>query len=339
MLWVGNGSSPRSIGGLEFKPDFVWLKDRSGTNWHRLQNSVVGANKLLYSNSSNDEATDESNGHVDAFTDDGFIVDDASGGAVNTNSYDYVAWCWKAGGASVSNSDGTITSQVSANQDAGFSIVTFTGTGSAGTVGHGLGKAPAVVITKRRNAAQAWFVHHVSLSNGHYLRLNDTNAQGGDTNVYPNNMSTTNTFAVGGDDGVNGNGSTYVSYCWAEIPGYSKFGVYQGNGQASNNSFVDCGFEPACVIFKRHNATDDWGIFDNKRVDSDPPNPLRRFLYPNANYAEWTGGTNDHMDFYSTGFKVQNVGSMIGASGGQYIYMAFASKPGDNVFDMVTDAN
>jgi len=227
----------------------------------------------------------------------------------------------------------------SVNTEGGFSCITYTGTGSAGTVGHGLGKAPQFIITKRTNTSQAWFVHHVSLSNGHYIRLNGTNAQGGDTNVYPNNMSTTNTFAVGGDDGVNGNGSTYVSYCWTEIPGYSKFGVYQGNGQDGNNSFVDCGFEPACVIFKRTNATDDWGIFDNKRVDSDPPNPIRRFLYPNANYAEWTGGTNDHMDFYSTGFKVQNVGSMIGASGGQYVYMAFASKLGDNVFDTVTDAN
>jgi len=227
----------------------------------------------------------------------------------------------------------------SVNTEGGFSCITYTGTGSAGTIGHGLGKAPQFIITKRTNTSQAWFVHHVSLSNGHYIRLNGTNAQGGDTNVYPNNMSTTNTFAVGGDDGVNGNGSTYVSYCWTEIPGYSKFGVYQGNGQDGNNSFVDCGFEPACVIFKRTNATDDWGIFDNKRVDSDPPNPIRRFLYPNANYAEWTGGTNDHMDFYSTGFKVQNVGTMIGASGGQYVYMAFASKLGDNVFDTVTDAN
>ena len=116
-------------------------------------------------------------------------------------------------------------------------------------------------------------------------------------------------------------------------------GVYQGNGQHGNNAFVDCGFRPACVIFKAHTRTDDWGIFDNKRVDTDPPNPLRRFLYPNDTYAEWTGGTNDHCDFYSNGFKMQNLGTMIGGAGEQYIYMAFASHPGDDVFDLLSEAN
>jgi hypothetical protein len=130
LLWTGEDAATRTIGGLEFEPDFVWLKDRSDTNWNRLQNSVVGANKLLYSNSTNAEATDESNGHVNAFTTDGFIVDDASGTAVNGNGNNFVAWCWKAGGAAVSNSDGTITSSVSANQESGFSIVTYTGNGS-----------------------------------------------------------------------------------------------------------------------------------------------------------------------------------------------------------------
>ena len=185
-------------------------------------------------------------------------------------------WC------RVSNSDGSITSSVSANQEAGFSIVTFTGTGSAATIGHGLGKAPAVVITKRRNGAQAWFTHHKGLSNGNYIRLDANNAQGADTNVYPNNMSTTNTFGVGGDNGVNGSGDTYVSYCWTDIPGYSKFGSFEGNGDA-NGPVTITGFRPAMIFYKRIDGSDNWGIHDNKR---DVDNPIQRFLYPDLNNSE-----------------------------------------------------
>ena len=126
-----------------------------------------------------------------------------------------------------------------------------------------------------------------------------------------------------------------MAYCWTEIPGYSKFGIYQGNGQHSNNSFVDCGFKPAFVLYKKITGTDNWGMHDNKR---DTINPVKRFLYPDDTYAEWTGGTNDHMDFYSTGFKVQNSGTMIGASSQKYVFMAFASHPGDSVYDVVTNA-
>ena len=334
ILYTGNGSSPRSVGGLQFKPDFVWLKDRTGTNWHRVQDSIRGAHNTLYSNSTNAEAPNESNGHVNDFTNDGFIVDDASGGAVNNNGSNYVAWCWKGGGAAVSNSDGSITSSVSANQQAGFSIVTFTGTGSAGTVGHGLGKAPKVVITKRRNATQAWFTHHEGLSNGHYIRLNASSAQGGDTNVYPNNMSTTNTFAVGGDDGVNGNGSTYVSYCWAEIPGYSKFGKWRGLSD-DDGPYVECGFRPALVIYKRMSATDDWGMHDVKR---DPDNPVHRFLYPNLYNSEWSAGTQDYFEFYSNGFKVTKSASMTNNNGDFYVFMAFAEQPGESAYHTDTNA-
>ena len=331
LLWTGNGSASHRITGLEFKPDLVWLKCRSHTKWFILVDSVRGNSKNI---SSNDPSAEFTETHIPSFNVDGITVADIDSGTANENTYTYVAWCWKAGGAAVSNSDGSITSSVSANQEAGFSIVTFTGTGSAATVGHGLSKAPDVVITKRRNAAQAWFTHHKDLSNGHYLRLDATNAQGGDTNVYPNNMSTTNTFAVGGDDGVNGNGSTYVSYCWHSVPGYSKFGTYEGNGNA-NGPFVFTGFRPAMIFYKRIDGSDNWGIHDNKR---DVDNPIQRFLYPDDTYAEWTGGTNDHFDFLSNGFKIRNAGSMLNQNNETMVYWAFAEQPGSTTYATETNA-
>ena len=320
LVYTGNGSASHTITGLEFKPDLVWLKCRSHTKWFILVDSVRGNDKNI---SSNEPSAEFAETHIPSFNENGITVADIDSGTANENSYTYVAWCWKAGGAAVSNSDGSITSSVSVNQEAGFSIVTFTGTGSAATVGHGLGKAPDVVITKRRNAAQSWFIHHKDLSNGHYIRLDATNAQGGDTNVYPNNMSTTNTFAVGGDNGVNGSGDTYVSYCWHSVPGYSKFGTWEGNGNA-NGPFVFTGFRPAMIFYKRIDGADNWGIHDNKR---DVDNPIQRFLYPDYPYAEWTGGTNDHVDFLSNGFKIRNAGSMFNQNNETMVYWAFAESP------------
>ena len=338
VLWTANGStSNRKISGLEFKPDLVWTKTRTDAYHHVWMDSVRGPNNRL--NSDENFAENHTNGGYLASFDEGGFTWQYGGGSSyqwwNEGSYDYVAWCWKAGGPAVSNSDGSITSSVSANQEAGFSIVTFTGTGSAGTIGHGLGKAPKVVITKRRNAAQSWFTHHEAISNGHYLRFDGSNAQGGDTNVYPNNMSTTNTFAVGGDNGVNGNGDTYVSYCWAEIPGYSKFGKYTGLGVA-DGAYVECGFRPALVIYKRIENADDWGMHDVKR---DPVNnPVYRFLYPSLANAEWSAGTQDYFHFYSDGFKLTQNASMTNASNETYAFMAFAEQSGVSPYHTDTNA-
>ena len=331
VTYVGNNGT-NVVTGLEFKPDLVWIKNRSTTSDHLLTDSVRG----LFNIRSNTEDGDQANGsiHLQSFNSNGFTVA-GTGSNSNSNGHNFVAWCWKAGGAAVSNSDGTITSQVSANQEAGFSIVTFTGTGSAGTVGHGLGKAPAVVITKRRNANQAWFVHHKNISNGHYLRLNANNGQGGDTNVYPNNMSTTNTFAIGGDDGVNGNGSTYVSYCWAEIPGYSKFGFFTGNGNGNtqpSGKVVRLGFKPALVILKSTGSFSgsNWGIFDFKRLGY---NRKVYDLRSNANNSE--GSDNTIISLDSEGFRITTTSSGFGGSSSyNYIYMAWAENPGRLPFNM-----
>ena len=336
VTYVGNNGT-NVVTGLEFKPDLVWIKNRSTTSDHLLTDSVRG----LFNIRSNTEDGDQANGsiHLQSFNSNGFTVA-GTGSNSNSNGHNFVAWCWKAGGAAVSNSDGTITSQVSANQEAGFSIVTFTGTGSAGTVGHGLGKAPAVVITKRRNANQAWFVHHKNISNGHYLRLNANNGQGGDTNVYPNNMSTTNTFAIGGDDGVNGNGSTYVSYCWAEIPGYSKFGFFTGNGNGNtqpSGKVVRLGFKPALVILKSTGSFSgsNWGIFDFKRLGY---NRKVYDLRSNVNNSE--GSDNTIISLDAEGFRITTTSSGFGGSSSyNYIYMAWAENPGRLPFNMPPTAS
>ena len=342
LFYVGNGSSKR-ISGLQFAPDFVWIKSRSTTRNHNLFDTTRvfagdGTKERIYSNLTNAGESSTYSGltNLTEFHHDGFSV--GGGTDTNTNTHDYVAWCWKAGGGVVANNDGSIASTVSANQEAGFSIVNYTGTGSVGTIGHGLGKKPDWILIKNRTDSGNWNMYH-SANGANYVMYLTTSARVDQSSNWNDTEPTSTVYTVGTSNGSNGSGDKMIAYCWTEIPGYSKFGVYQGNGQHGNNSFVDCGFEPAVVFFKAHTRTDNWGVFDNKRVDSDPPNPLRRFLYPDANYAEWTGGTNDHMDFYSTGFKVQNLGSMIGGSNEQYVYMAFASKPGDSAYDVVTDAN
>ena len=334
LLYTGNGAtSGHKITGLEFAPDFVWLKNRTSTYDHHLYDTIRGAGNWIESNQTDIEATGT---HMDGFLHNGFSVGNGvNSSRTNYNSHNYVGWCWKAGGGYVTNNDGSVTSQVSANKDAGFSIVTYSGSNdSTVTFGHGLDSAPEMVLIKRRNNANGWRVYHHSIGLGKYLSLSNNAAAVTSSQDFASVSATT--FGVkGGYNPVSINGGSYVAYCWHSVPGYSKFGIYRGNGQHGNNAFVDCGFKPAFVLYKAHTRVDDWGMHDNKR---DTVNPIKRFLYPNGTYAEWTGGTNDHMDFYSTGFKAQNSGSMIGGSNEHYIYMAFASHPGDSVYDVVTNA-
>ena len=348
LLWSGTGSSPRTVGGLEFEPDFVWLKDRTEQNWNRLQNSVVGANKLLYSNSTNAEATDENNGHVNAFTIDGFIVDDASGNAVNKSGNNYVAWCWKAGGAAVSNTDGDITSQVSVNEEAGFSIATYTGSTASGalTVGHGLGKKPAWVIIKRRDSTGEWIVGHQGLAtdafaNNKFLKLDSTSSTFTNSLVWGAEPTTTVTQIVtngaGGAANLTSSG-TYVMYSWAEIPGFSKFGSYVGDGRSDRfSTFVYTGFRPAWVMIKRTSGTQNWRIFDNKRNTF---NDVDLNLQANTNGAEFESSAYNALDFLSNGFKLVGTNADEGTnqSGQSYIYMAFAEQPNGTIFGIDSDA-
>lgn len=331
--WTGDGSTARAITNSgSFKPDAVWIKERDLFIAHTLYNSIVGGgiNKNLYPNNTLDEAggnTDATYGYLSSFNSDGFSIERGSNGSVsytNKNAGTYVAWQWKAGqGTTSTNTSGSITSTVSVNPSAGFSIVTYAGNGVSGaTIGHGLGVAPSFFIIKSRSGATNWTCYHQSLGNTYGIILNSTNAA--DPNTYWMNTSpTSTTFKVDSFGGLNASGSNYVAYCWAEIAGFSKFGSYTGNGSA-DGSFVYCGFRPKFIMRKRTDTTAYWVIYDTSR---NPYNAANLDLYPNDASAEATG--ND-MDILSNGFKLRSAGSNMNASGGTYIYAAFAENPFKN---------
>ena len=265
VLYTGTGSS-RSVTGVGFKPDFVWIKNRESSYQHQMYDSVRGAGQKLLPSTTNAESTDTAN--VSSFDSNGFSFAGGNVG-VNQDTKNHVAWCWKAGGAAVANTDGSINSSVSANQTAGFSIVSYTGTGSAGTVGHGLGKRPKVVIVKRRDASTNWpiFFDGISNNTNDLLQLNLTNATATAGNFFNSGNTTTTTFPLGTGDGqTNESGSGHIAYCWAEIEGFSKFGSYVGNGN-TDGPFVYCGFKPAWVMVKNVDDTGgrDWGIQDSSQ--------------------------------------------------------------------------
>ena len=336
VTYTGDGSNNRKITGLEFTPDMIWIKSRSNGDAHVVQD-IIRTNGLLYINQNSTEG-DTGGGWISSFNEavrpsDGFTIN--SNGPINTNSQTYVAWCWKAGGAAVANTDGTINTQVSANQTAGFSIVTYTGTGSAATIGHGLGKAPRVVITKLRDTTtQDWFFLTGEIMNdrGKYQKFNESGSIASDTNVYPATATTSTVYSVGTDNSVNGSGSKYVSYCWTDIPGYSKFGKYKGNFDA-NGVFINLGFTPALIIVKK-NTDDNWPMYDYKR---DPTNPGDHRIFADVNTVE--GGTGqEHFDFLSNGIKWRRAKNPFNNSDAPFFYMAFARRPGVTPFGTFPEA-
>ena len=327
VLWTGINDTVKVKCG--FQPDFVWIKNRDYTNWHSLYDSIRGPYLELNSNETSADRDRSSNDGLRSFDSDGFTsgLDDNTGGRSGDK---YVAWCWKAGGAAVPNTDGSITSQVSANQTAGFSIVSYTGTGSAGTVGHGLGKRPKIVIVKRRDASTNWpmFVDGISNNTNDLLQLNLNNATATAGNFFNSGNTTTTTFPLGTGDGqTNASGSGHIAYCWAEIEGYSKFGSYVGNGNA-NGPFVYCGFKPAWVMVKNADDTGgrDWGIQDSSRAST---NPCNRQLKANQAEVENSGlaSSTFQIDMLSNGFKVRNNTGIWNNSGNTIIFMAFAESP------------
>ena len=321
VLYTGDGSA-RGITGVGFKPDFVWIKNRDSTYQHQVYDSVRGAGQKLLPSTTSAESTDTAN--VSSFDSNGFSFAGGNVG-VNEDTKNHVAWCWKAGGAAVTNTDGTITSQVSANQTAGFSIVSYTGTGSAGTVGHGLGKAPSIIITKHRVGTSLGNINWnvcTSLVPGGYLELNTDVAHNSIADRYVTAGTNTNSFP-GGYAQFNESNITYISYCWAEIEGYSKFGSYTGNGNA-DGPFVYCGFNPAWVMVKSSsNGSTNWRIWDSSRGSTNSNN---LDLLANTTHIENAHGS-DEIDLLSNGFKIRSTGSWHNANGGTYVFMAFAESP------------
>lgn len=328
ITYSGNGSNPRTLTGVGFQPDWVWQKNRTDSNGHTLADVVRGANITLSSDGTGAEVTDKSDGHLDAFTSDGFTVGAGSGGdaRVNDGSHTYVAWNWKAGNSQgTSNTAGSInTTYTSVNTTAGFSISKYTGTGANATVGHGLGVAPNMIIFKNTNSTRDWAVYqdHIQLGTPNaYMALNRTYAKEAGYNFSNATAPTNQVFSVGNLTSNNGSGQEYIAYCFADVKGYSKFGGYQGNS-STDGTFVYLGFKPAWIMFK--NATDagyGWYILDNKR---DIDNPAAQYIYANQANAE---ATNTFFDFLSNGFKIRESGGGSNGSGKQYIYMAFAEEP------------
>jgi hypothetical protein len=315
-LYTGNNST-NAITGVGFQPDWTWIKPRNGTDGHVLFDSVRGVLKRLRTEGTN--AEDTLNNSLTSFDTDGFTL--GSSGEVNSSSYNLVSWNWLASNTTVSNTDGSITSTVSANTTSGFSIVSYTGNGTAGaTIGHSLGATPNVVLVKQRNASNNWMMYHSSLGNTGNMRLNDTNAFAVDTTYWNDTSPNSTTFTLGTDGKGNGSGNTYIAYCFAEKKGFSKFGSYTGNGSA-DGTFIYTGFKPAWILIKRSSGIGDWQLIDNKRSTF---NVCDKRLQPNNSDAE---AGSDTIDICSNGFKNRNTFTNFNGSGSTYIYMCFAENP------------
>jgi hypothetical protein len=316
ILYTGTGAT-LSITGVGFKPDWVWIKGRSGATNHGLYDAVRGVQKDLVSNSSAAETTQTTG--LTAFGSDGFTVGALA--KLNTSAATYVSWNWLASNTTASNTSGTISSTVSANTTAGFSIVSYTGTGVNATVGHGLGVAPKMVIVKSRSIAQNWATYHVGLTSAAYrVTLDSTSAEASQPTIFNSTAPTSSVFSIGTNAETNSSGATYIAYCFAEIKGFSKFGKYTGNG-STDGTFTYTGFKPAFVLIKPSSIVGDWYLFDNKRIGY---NDFNAQLYPNLSNAE---AQDNKIDLFSNGFKIRSTGTSVNGSGTSYIYMAFAENP------------
>ena len=322
---IGSGGQAITLDGDEdMQPDWVWIKDRSDSDRPRMFDVIRGVTKELDTSDTTGETTLTEG--LTTFGSDGFTVGNHEG--VNSNTDSFVAWCWKAGGSGSSNTDGSInTIKTSANTTSGFSINTFTGTQQVGTVGHGLGSAPGVMIVKNTaDSSDAWYVYHQGLASDpetDYIILNTTAAKVDYNTPWNDTAPTSSVFTVGADGGNNESGSTMAAYCFAEKQGFSKFGSYTGNGSSSANSgpFVYLGFKPSLVIVKNTSGTEGWQIWDNKRSSF---NGQGSNISPNSSNAESTGV---RVHFFSNGFQLVSSGADQNTDGNVFIYMAFAEAP------------
>ncbi len=314
-IWTGTSDSTTAVTGIGFEPNWVWIKNRDVADDFMVFDSVRAATKRLFSNSHGAEGTDAQT--LTSFDSDGFTTGNnrATGGDSGNKM---VAWNWKAGSSASSNSNGSITSSVSVNTTAGFSIVSYTGNGSQpSTVGHGLGVTPDLVLVKPRSIAYSWCMYHKSIGNTQIIYLDSSSAAGG-SSVWNNTSPTSSVFTVN-DNQVNKSGETHIAYCFKEKTGYSKFGSYTGNGNA-NGTFVYTGFKPVWVMIKKTDSSHNWRIHDAVR---NPSNVIGKGLEADTSDVEYD---NVNLDFNSNGFKIRTTTNAHNASGGTYIYMAFGQS-------------
>ena len=317
-LYTGNGTDDHAITGVGFQPDWVWIKDRDSAYNHGLFDVVRGATKILSSNATSAEATTEG---VKSFDSDGFTL--GTGAFQNNNNDDFVSWNWLAGGTASSNTDGSITSSVSANTTAGFSIVSFTGTGANATVGHGLSSAPELIFFKNReNGTQEWDTYAEPIGATKFLQLNSA-AAANSTNAalrFNSTAPTSSVFSVGTATTTNESADGIIAYCVHSVKGYSKIGSYSGN-LSDDGTFVYTGFAPAFVLIKSTTAATSWIMFDNKR---EPSNPTYKRLHAELSDAEYTSAFG--IDMLSNGFKLRTSNNSFNHAN-TYMYMAFAAEP------------
>ncbi len=333
--WTGDGSSPRTItndGNSNLQPDWVWhknLSDSGRSHYSHDSSRGFGAHKEIVPNSTTAENSDshltENHGYIASASTDSFVL---GAGASNQNytnksSSSYVAWQWKANGGTTTSfgeSGDNPGGDRQANTTAGFSIIDYVGTGAAGTIAHGLGKVPEMIIFKDRSAdGDDWFVYHQGTGNDGGVRLNTNAADGNDSNRFNNTSPTTSVFTVGASGGTNDDGNATIAYCFAPIQGYSKFGTYRGNGNA-DGPFVYLGFKPKFFMLKNISASQYWYMFDTGRDTVNPSNSAQAI----RNTTQETGYA---MDFLGNGFKIRHNDSAWNGSGNTFIYMAFAEHP------------
>jgi hypothetical protein len=319
LTYTADGTSPKSRTGVGFAPDFLWFKDRDVTFSHALYDIVRGTNKGLQSNTT---AAGNTYTLLSTFGSDGFTTttDGTVGNLLNNSTDDYVVWAWKGGGAGSSNSDGGITSTVSASTDSGFSIVTWTGQSSGtATIGHGLGVAPDMVIMKISSGSTSdWEVYHKNLTSAAYsIRLQSPLTEASRAGVWDSTAPTPTRFSVGASYASGGAGYGMVAYCFAEISGFSKIGSYTGNGSPTGPT-ITTDFQPSWLMIKRRNDTGNWIIHDSAR---DATNPRTAYLEPNTSAIEQSGLD---VDFNATGFQIKSSSATVNADTEIYIYMCIA---------------
>ena len=325
LLYTGNGTTGQTVTGLStssgttWTPDWVWIKPRSAGYHSKLFDSVRTLGFSL--ESSTNAAQSDKSAEFIGFADGGFQVDDNGSNNINQSGITHVAWCWEAGGSGSSNENGATSSTVSVNSTAGFSIVKWTGTASATTIGHSLGSVPKVILIKNTADADSWVVYHESIGNTKGLTLDGDSAATTASTFFNDTSPTSSVFTVGSGGRTNGSSDVMIAYCFAEIPGYSKISSFIGNGNA-DGQFVNCGFKPAFVITKNiSNAGDSWPIADNKRS---PFNVANATVFANLSRTETTGYS---IDLLSNGFKARTTDHAVNESGATIVYWAFAESP------------
>nr|BAR20348.1 hypothetical protein [uncultured Mediterranean phage uvMED] len=319
-LYTGTGSS-NTVTGVGFQPDFTWIKNRGDAESHCLFDAVRTNGYYLKSDATSAEIDGASAGLWSAFASDGFTV--LNGNRTNDNGDTYASWNWKANGAGSSNTDGSInTTYTSANTTSGFSIIKYTGTGSAGaTIGTGLGVKPAMIIIKNLNVTQDWVVYHQAITANKILYLNMNN-ETNDNNVFFNDTEPTNSLiTLGSNSTVNGSGNSHIAYCFAPIKGFSAMGSYVGNGSTNGSFIYTNGMKPAFIMIKRTDSSASWVMFDSKRLGYNVANYQ---LYANSSTSY---GNNVLLDITSQGFKCRANHLDVNGSGASYIFMAFAEAP------------